>query len=581
MEYEKAYRELIDGLRSQYGDALNDQLIKMLDPKNRALTNLINQKLMAQEARKLGLEVTEEEVQNAIMRYPAFQIRGRFDVGRYRALLGQNRMKPEDFEESMAQELLQQKLRQLISTFAPVTDQEVLDYYSFGNEKVKIAFVHFKPEDFEESVQMDQEALDKYFEQNRESYRVPEKIKVAYLLIDPENYIDQIKLEEREIEAYYDFNIDRFQEPKRVRARHILLKLAQDADEKLEKEVRNRAQEILNEVKEGDDFGELARKYSDDPNKSEGGDLGYFSAGTMEKPFEDAAFKLKPGEISDLVRTRFGYHIIKAEDVKEAHTKPLNAVREQVVQGVVMNQATDLAHEKGLSMIDQMPYELDDLGQYGADHGLKASTSEAFSLAETIPGIGGDQNVRRSLFALQEGETSELHEIGGKFYVFQVAERQPSYLPESSEVAERVKRDFVKYLAAKAAAAKAQSFLDDLHKGKDWQECVDRDRLESKETGFFTRREAVPEIGYEPVLNEMAFGLSAEKPHPNSIFESNKGAFVIKWKGHQEIDRGKYEEEREKYRFFLMQTKDTSFFQSWLQDLRKDAKIEIVTPVGS
>jgi len=132
MEYQKAYWDLLEALRRQYKDVWNDNLIKVFDLKNRALDNLINQKLISQEARKIGLDVTESEIQQAIMDYPAFQIDGQFDMRRYMGLLSQNRMQPEDFEVSMAKELLDGKLRQFLLTFMPITDQEVLDYYSYA-----------------------------------------------------------------------------------------------------------------------------------------------------------------------------------------------------------------------------------------------------------------------------------------------------------------------------------------------------------------------------------------------------------------------------------------------------------------
>ena len=180
-EYRKAYFELMDRFRSQYKDLWNDELVKKLDLKNMALNNLISQRLIIQEARRLGFDVTEKEIQQAVMDYEAFKINGRFDMGRYQALLSSSRMTPEDFEATIGQELLNNKLTQFLSAFSEVTDHEVLDQYTHTNEKIKVSFVQFKPDKFKDSVKTDEDAMKAFFEKNKEDYRIPEKIKIAYL----------------------------------------------------------------------------------------------------------------------------------------------------------------------------------------------------------------------------------------------------------------------------------------------------------------------------------------------------------------------------------------------------------------
>ena len=166
--------------------------MKMLDLENMALDSLINQKLINQEARKIGLDVTEKEIQEEILAYPYFQTNGRFDERRYNALLSDNRMSPEDFEASIAQQLLERKLTQFLMTFSSVTDQELLDDYTFDNEKVMISFVRFLPEDFESSVAYEPEALEDYFGEHKEEYRMPEKIQIAYITIDPNTFMEEV-----------------------------------------------------------------------------------------------------------------------------------------------------------------------------------------------------------------------------------------------------------------------------------------------------------------------------------------------------------------------------------------------------
>ena len=580
MEYEKAYHDLLEALQRQYKAAWNDNLIKVFDLKNRALNNLINRKLISQEAKKLGLDVTEIETQKAIMDYPPFKINGQFDNRLYRSILSRNHMKTEDFEADMGQNLLEKKLKQFLFAFIEVTDQEVLDYYTYSNEKIKISFVQFKPDKFKESIKPDQISLEKFFDKRKEKYRVPEKIKLTYLEIDPETFKEQVKTGDKEIKDYYEYNIDIFLQPKQVKVRHILFKLAQDATEAEEKKVKERAKTVLKKARQSEDFSALAREYSEGPTKSEGGDLGYFSAGKMVKPFEDAAFKLKKGEISDLVRTPFGYHIIRVEDIKEAGTKTLDDVRDQIVDILFVNASAELAHEKGLSLIDQMPYDTD-LGEYAAEHELKVKHTNYISQDETIPGIGENKKLYKSLFSLEKNETSELIELKGKFYIFQVSDKKASHLPEFKEVVDKVKKDFIPYLMAKEARAAAESYLAELQKGESWEKLAKSKHLELEKSNFFSRQEPISKIGYDPVLYELAFNLGKNKRYPDTIFENDKGAFVIRWEASKGIDEEKYQKEREKFRFSLMQAKHERLFGEWLENLKKNAKIEIVTAVDT
>ena len=182
-----------------------------------------------------------ETMPQAILEYPHFQLDGRFHMGRFQAFLNHYRMKPEDFEAAVAQDLLESKLRQFLLAFMEVTDQEVLDHYTYINEKIKISFVQFTPDTFKKHVEPEQSSMEAFFEEHKEDYRVPEKIKIASLVIDPATFGNQVKLTDQEINDYYEYNIETYSQPKEVKARHILFKLNDDASEAEEKEVREKA----------------------------------------------------------------------------------------------------------------------------------------------------------------------------------------------------------------------------------------------------------------------------------------------------------------------------------------------------
>jgi len=579
-EYQKAYQDLSTAMRARYKDMWNDNMAKIFNLKKRALDSLIDQRLMTQAAKRLGLDVTEEEVQKAIMSYPAFQVNGQFDMRRYEMLLSQNRMKPEDFEQTMTHELLDRKIKQFLFAFINIPEKEVLEQYTFENEAVNIAFIPFKPEEFKKSVKVVPADVKAYYEQHKENYRVPKKIKAVYIELGPEQFEKDVDVTDKEVESFYEYNIEKYKHPKEVKARHILFKVGEGASDDAVKKAKAAAEKVLKKARKGEDFAALAKTYSEGPSGPNGGDLGYFKAGQMDPVFEKAAFALKPGEISEPVRTRFGFHIIKVEDVREARTDAFDKVRAKIKEALIRNVATEKAHEKGLLLMDQMPYDIE-LPVYAKQHDLEVKTSDYFSESEPISGIEGSEKLAPSLFALEGHETSELVELGDKFYIFQVAESKESYIPPLKEVEAQVKTDALADAAEKAATAAASKWLAELKEGKSWDQVAKAAGRTPEETGFFSRRDSIPKIGNAPELKETAFTLGPHKRYPDKVFQTQDGELVVRWLARKGIDQEKFLEKKAEYRQALMQAKHQRVFQNWLESLRKNAEIEIVNDVTS
>ncbi len=578
LEYDAVYRDMLDALQKQYREYWSDNLIKVFQLRQRALNSLIEKRLISQEAGRLGLGVTDEEVSDAILTYPAFQVNGEFDEGRYRSLLRYNRMEPSDFESGIKEELLGEKIRQLITCFFPITDKEVMDYYTYSKEKINVGFVSLNPEDFKEEVEVRQDEEKAYFEQNKERYRVPEKIKIAYLSLDPSDFEDKVTVTEEEISDYYELNQERFKDPEQVKARHILFKVAPNASESEEAEAKEEAVAILKRARAGEDFSGLARKYSQDPSASKGGDLGYFKRGKMDKPLEDLAFGLKPGELGGPVRTKIGWHILKVDDVKEASIKTLPDVRDEIIETLKRDVGRDMARERLLSLMDQMPYDID-LTTYAAQHGLTAIESDYFPKKGNVPGLGGDEKFNKSIYSLQKGEVSDVIAHKDRFYLIQVVDSKDSYIPEMSEVSDQVHKDFIDHLSLVAAKKEAEGYLEELKGGADWFEVAKSKGLETDETGFFTRGQSIPKIGHAPLLREAAFSLSSEERYPDQVFEVDKKVYIIRWLDNEGIDREDFDKERDSFRQALELAKVRRISNAWLQSLRDKAEIEIVTPL--
>ncbi len=579
IEYQTIYRDMLNAFQQQYREYWNEGLIKAFNLKQRALDMLIDKKLIEQEAERLGLKVTEEEAADTILQYPAFQVNGTFDPERYRSLLQNNRMEASEFESRIKTQLLEQKLRDFINCFLPLTESAIKNFYTYKNEMVKIGFISLDPDDFQTDIEVSDSERQKYFEKNKEKYRVPEKIKITYLEVDSADFQDSITVTENEIKGFYELNRGSYEVPAKVRARHTLLKVSPDAPESEVKSVKEEALKILERAESGEDFSELAEKYSQGPTSAHGGDLGYFKRGEMAKPFEDLAFSLKPGDIGGPVRTQFGWHIVKVEDKNEAKIKSLSEVRDQIRARVIKDIADDMAHEKVLDLMDRMPYNID-LVEYASESGFQTKETEYFSKGGAIPGIGDDKKLRESVYSLSQGDISKAIKHNGKYYVIQVVGRKDPYIPEIKNASPELDSDLKKHLCVMAAKKRAEDYLEKLKTGTEWSTLARKNGLAIQETDYFKRDEEIPEIGYAPSISSAAFTLSADNRYPEQAFAANNKVYIIKWLDKKGIDEEKFKNEMVDFSRSPLLDKGGRLFDAWLSYLRDKAEIKVLTELG-
>ena len=577
-QYESAYRNIVTNYENQYKSMWNDNLIKAFDLKNKALEALIEQKIIIQEAERIGLMVTDNEIREEILKYPAFHSDGRFNESLYRSWLSYQHTSPEEFEKDLSMSLLRQKLVQFLTTFLVPSDQDILDHYRYINEKIKLGFVKFSPDEYKSSVKKDKESIKAFFEDRKGNYRIPEKIKIGYIEISPGQFKDKVKLDEDRLMGYYEDNISMFTQEKQVKASHILFAVAPDTSPEDQKKIEEKAASVLERAKKGEDFAELAKQYSDDTTKSKGGDLGYNTESQMlkdfkDKKFVDTVFSLKKGAISDLVKTNYGYNIIKVEDIREESVKPYSEVRDQIENTIRQNEIMDMAKSRALDLIDQMPYEID-LKEYAGYHEVPYSTTDFFSQSEPIPAISGNSKLKETLFALQKGDVTDLVELNNSYYIIQVIDKKDSYLPELDEVYVSAEVDYINYMALASANVDAEKYLQTLNEGGKWEELAKEKNKTIESTDFFTRRESPKKIGAASGLQESVFKLNAAKPFPDRIFDNNKGAFVVKWEAKQDIDQAKYKEEKERYAESVIQMKQSEAFSDWIEKMKAKSDID-------
>ena len=577
--FQKAYYQLLDNYRRTYGDQYNDELLKMLRPEETVLKQLVNRVLMMQEAERLGIETSEEELKDAIQQIPVFQNNGAFDYRRYNLLLSQNNISPEQFESDQRDQIVLDKLRAVVLSGVTVTEDETRQWYDWYNARINLSYVLFPPDRYSD-IQTTQDEIQTYFQEHREDYRTQPRVKVRYLFFNPEDYKAQVEIGDERISEYYQGHPAEFKSEKRVKARHILIKVDADADEKTVEAKKAEALKVYNMAAAGKDFGTLAKKFSQGPTKDKGGELGWFTRDKMVAPFADKAFSMKADEISEPVRTRFGWHIIKVEQIEEASTTSLKAASDGIRQKLIDEKAMELAYNKAEEVYDSV-YDGDDLGVAGQAHQLPALTTDFFTAAKgpKEKQIGQPAKFAQIAFGLEKMAISEIQDLGGGYYLLQVTDRQESIVPPLEQVAAKVKEDLIKTRQDQMAQADAQDFLKSAKEGKSFADIIQDLKLEPKETGFFARSGVIPQIGYEPQIQQKAFELTVEKPLMENAVKGRQGWFVLRLKERQAPDDAGFDKDRSSIMKRLTEQKKQAAFGDWLVDLKSRSKIEIFRDV--
>ncbi len=578
-EYQSAYSNLYNLYRGIYRDSFTPQLEKQLNLPQQAIEQLISQALLMQEAERSGLEISENELVAAIAQISSFQENGKFSRDRYVQVLNYERMKPEQFEAGQRRQMLVDKLRTQLQQGISVSKEEVEESYRKENDKINLNFVRLLPASFENKVKVTEESLQNYFDAQQEDFRQPERIALRYLQFDPARYEKEItSFSDEEISRYYRRNLDLFEIKEQAKASHILIKVDKDADDTQKKVRRALAASILQQINEGKDFATLARANSDDPGSAaNGGELGYFGRGTMVAPFEKAAFAMKPGEISDIVETDFGYHIIKLEEYIEAGVKSPAEAIDEVKKGLRIEKARQLAYEKAMDAYN-INRKTGDLDAAAKTNDLGIKETGLFDRSDAIDGIGREADITAAAFSLKEGELARPVQTTQGVFLFTIKERQQSRIPELKEVRAAVETAYRKAQAGDLAKEAADKLLTAALDKKSLKRAAKTAGFQLEETGLFSSSYGafVPRIGSSQELAAAAFALESEKPLGKVVFRQGESYILISLKQTEKADLEKLDvTERKKIEDRLLSQKKETVVNDLLKKLRDTAQITI------
>ena len=569
-EYNNAYNQMIENLQQRLGDNLDDRMLKKLNVRQQALDQLIEKRLILQQAEKLDFRVSDNELADFIRNMKVFQNGGRFDNRLYSRVLNRYHMTPEGFELLQKESMLIEKMRSFISDSVKVSDNEAKEWFKYINASVDIDFIVLRPDSYKDS-DLSAEEIKAYFDKHESAYKTEPRVNVRYIHFNPDDFMDRTKISDEEIRDYYDTNQAEFKTPKTVEARHILIKVDQDALPEIVDEKKEKALDVMKMAREGRDFAELARKYSEGPSKTTGGYLGYFKKEEMVKPFADKAFAMKAGEISEPVRTRFGWHVIKIENIKEASVRSFEEAKLEIGKKLAVSQAKNIAYDEAEAVYDDL-FEGDDFAEIVHKRNMEVLTAE-FSDKGPADVVANPSKFADAAFALEPSEVSNPLDFGNGYYILQLINRIPSRIPAFAAVRDRVKADLQKKKKEDRARSDAETLLSTIRGGQSMEAAGKAFSSAPMSTGFFKRSGYIPKIGNAPEIAAAAFLLTGKNPLADKILKAADGYYIIRLRQKKTPDADAFEKEKKNIRARLLQQKQFDAFKAWLAQIKDKSKI--------
>jgi peptidyl-prolyl cis-trans isomerase D len=574
MHYEREvqrYRELLKG-------SLTQDMLKGLNIKGNLVEQLIQKKLLLQEARSLGLTASDDDLAGHLAKAPEFQVGGRFSKDRYLQLLQANRLLPGQFEEDQRDQLTIQRLYGVILDAVHVTDAEVRDRYRIEQEKINLTYLKLPVGDFAPQAKVTEDDIKKYYERNKDSLREPLKIQLEYLSYPYDRFASSVEVSEKEIEEYYKANLNtQFHKPKEAKVRYISISIAPGADADQKKAAQARAEAIVKEARAGKDFTQLAQRESNDPTAAKGGDVGWIAAGQMPPQIEKAIFSLAKGGVSDPMESPGGLQIFKVEDIKDERTPTLNEASAEIIKSLKVEKAkreaakvADRDREKALSGSD--------FAKLSQDSRVPLKVTILFANGEILPDIGENQEFYKNAFALGPKDTSPLVEGKDAYHLLRLKQRKEPAVPPLESVSARIEKGLRESKAYEMALQRGNGLLDQLKKEKDIAKLAQANNLKLDETGWFLRSAPqIPKVGDLAEIKAEPIALSEQKPIPDRLYTQKNALFILAFKESQGADMQQFEKEKELIKKQAVAESRQRALVKFMEGLKSKARIKVNT----
>jgi len=554
----------------------------------RAADQLINRQLLLNEAARLGLRVTPEEVKDELQhgRYSATFFPGGNFIGQqeYEQMLQQANMTPAKFEQAVGHDILISKLQAFISGSASVGEAEIRDEFIKQNSKVKFDYAVLKQDDVRKGLHPTDVELKAFYESHKATYAnsVPEKRKVKYAVIDTGKAEAGVQVTPDELRSYYDQHRDQYRMPEQVKVSHILIKTPLPGpdgkvDEKGVAEAQRRAEDLLKQLRGGAKLEDLAKKYSEDPGSGkQGGSLGWIGKGQTVPEFEKTAFSIPKGQISDLVKSSYGFHIIRVDDKQEAHVKTLDDVKAEI-EPILKHQKAQQKAQKDAEALLKLARAPQGLDAAAAAQGVPVINSDFFGRKDMLPGLGPATQFMDAVFAAAEKSPPDMAPASQGIVVFQLLAIKPAATPTFDEIRTRVEDEFKNERSNVLLSQKIQELSDRAKNEHDLKRAAKELGATVKTSDFVLPDGQVPDVG--SMAGQASIAFTMKPGEISGAINSGANAVVIAVLENQKPDEAEYAAKRDQIRDSLVQSKQQELVGLFIYNLRdqiqKTGKIKI------
>ena len=581
-------RQMAQQQAQQYGQNASMLMPFLLQQDTpRAAEQLIDRQALLTEAQHMGLKYTPQEVKDELQhgRYsPIFFPGGNF-VGQaeYEGMLQRANLTPTTFEDNVGKEIMIAKLQAMIAGSASVSDAAIRQEFDKENTKVKFEYAVVKEEDIKKGIHPTTEELKAFYDAHLKNYAnsIPEKRQVKYAVIDTGKVLSGVQVSREDLQAYYNQHRDEYRTAEQAKVSHILIKTPLPGpdgkvDEKGVAEAQKRAEDLLKQLKSGAKFEDLATKYSEDPGSAkQGGSLGWIGKGRTVPEFEKVAFTLPKGQISDLVKSSYGFHIIRVDDRQDAHMKTLDEVKDQIEPVVKHQKAQEIVEKQAEDLLQQAKTK--GLDAAAASKGVPVVTSDYFARKDMVPGIGPAPQFMDAVFGAAEKSAPEMAATSQGFAVFQLLGVNPPSTPTFDDIRTKVEEQFKGERGNLLLSQKLQELSDRAKSEHDLKKAAKELGATVKTSDFVGPDGQVPDVG---AMNGQASVAFSMKPGDISgPINSGAGGVVISLLEVQAPSDADFTAKRDQIRDTLLQGKQGELFGLFITNLRdqmeKSGKIKI------
>ena len=558
----------------------------MQQETGRAVEQLISREALLSEARRMGLRVSPEEVKDELQhgRYAATFFPGGNFIGQveYEDMLQRANLTPTKFEDAVGNDILLTKLQALISGSASVSEAEIHEQFIKQNSKVKFDYAVLKQDDLRKGLHPTDDELKAFYESHKTSYAnsVPEKRKVKYAVIETSKAEAGVEVTPDDLRSYYDQHRDQYRLPEQVKVSHILIKTPLPGpdgkvNEKGAAEAQHRAEDLLKQLKGGAKLEDLAKKYSEDPGSAkQSGSLGWIGRGQTVPEFEKTAFSLPKGQISDLVKSSYGFHIIRVDDKQEAHMKTLDEVKAEIEPILKHQKGQAVAQKQAEALLKQA--RAVGLDAAAAEQHTPVITSDFFARKDMLPGLGPATQFMDAVFTAAEKSPPDVAPASQGTVVFQLLAVKPAATPTFEEIRSRVEEEFKNERSSTLLSQKVQELSDRAKAAHDLKKAAKELGATVKNSDFVLPDGQVPDVGSMSGQASVAFNMK-----PGDIsgpINSGANAVVLSVLENQRPTDADYAAKRDQIRDQLLQQKQQErfglFVSSLVDEMTRSGKIK-------